>query len=189
RVQLLRAGDALSPAERKKILRREKGLREAHQAEWVGDWAALAPSTGPEGRGQLDFPGPKPFRFIRGVLSEATIDGLTLECARAFVAAPQTRMVTRLFVGGHSHEGVRELQRWPYFANLRVFQYGWTSDEVYGDFCHFQCHLNGEKVFNFVKKMPRLEELYVFASDTSADRIFALKTLANLRVMQIYDTH
>jgi uncharacterized protein (TIGR02996 family) len=192
-VQLRLEDESLSPAERKELQQREEALLEAHQEEWVGDWAQLAPNTGPEGRGQIDFPGPKPFRFIRGILAEATFDVLTDECARAFVAAPQTRMVMRLLVGGDAYaddgETLRTLLGWPHVENLRVFQFGWTSDEEYGDFCHFQCHLDGRDVLDLVKRMPQLEELYVFASDTPADRIAGLKTLDHLRVLQIYHTH
>jgi uncharacterized protein (TIGR02996 family) len=190
-VQLRLEDESLRPAEREELRQREKDLLQAHQEEWVGEWARLAPETGPEGRGQIDFPGPKPFRFIRGILAEATIDELTEECARAFVTAPQTRMVRRLLVGGDTFDddALEVLQAWPHLANLRVFQFGWTSNEDYGDFCHFQCHLHGECVLDFVKQMPRLEELYVFASRTPADRIARLKTLDHLRVLQIYHTH
>src|SRR5262249_3823416 len=127
-VQLQLEDPSLGADQRQGLRRRESALLAAHQAEWVGGWAALAPSTGPEGRGQVDFPGPKPFRFIRGILAEVTIDELTPECARAFVAAPQTRLVTRLFVGGDTfedegQEAQRELLRWPGLANLRVLQF------------------------------------------------------------------
>src|SRR5262245_40951791 len=100
-LQLTLENARLPAAQRKKLQKREKELLDAHKAEWVGEWADLAQSTGPEGRAQVDFPGPKPFRMIRGLLAEVTIDDLTLECAHAFVAAPQTRFVRRLFIGGH----------------------------------------------------------------------------------------
>jgi uncharacterized protein (TIGR02996 family) len=205
-VQMALEDDALSAEQREKLARRERELLAKHQREWVGDWAELAPAADPEGRGQLDFPGPKPFRFIRGVLAEVTIDELTLECAQAFVASPQTGMVRRLFLGGYAFqepgqydpgdlnipdEAVHEpsrvvLPRWKHFSNLRVFQLGWTSDEEYGDFCHFQCHLGGGDVCSLVRNMPRLEELYLFASGVDVPRLFALRTLRNLRVLQVY---
>jgi uncharacterized protein (TIGR02996 family) len=190
-VQLRLEDESLSPAERKELQQREEALLETHQEEWVGDWAQIVSATGPEGRGQIDFPGPKPFRFIRGILAEATIDELTDKCARAFVTAPQTRMVMRLLVGGDAFgdDATLVLRDWPHLANLRVFQFGWTSDEEYGDFCHFQCHLDGSVILDLVKRMPCLEELYVFASDTPADTIAGLKTLEHLRVLQIYHTH
>jgi uncharacterized protein (TIGR02996 family) len=201
RVQLALEDEKLPAAERKKLQRRESELLEAHQADWVGEWADLAPATGPEGRGQLDFPGPKPFCFLRGILAEATIDNLTRNCAQAFVQAPQTRLIRRLFVGGFAYEEPDEdddrdveegelsrdvLPRWPHFGNLRVFQLGWTSDEEYGNFCHFQCHLHGDPVTELVRRMPRLEELYVFISGGYGADLLSLKTLRHLRVLQLY---
>jgi uncharacterized protein (TIGR02996 family) len=211
-VQLALEDESKSAEERKKLQQREKALLKKHQAEWVGDWPSLARSGGPEGRGQLDFAGPKPVRFLRGILAEATIDELTVDCARAFVRDPCTRFIRRLFVGGflyleaereeHENEHEEELQaddfpegteypsehillRWPHFANVRIFQFGWTGDDVYDDFCNLQCHLDGEHAYDFVKQMPRLEELYLFAHRVDGSKIAALP-LPNLRVLQIY---
>lgn len=204
-VQLALEGPELAPAARKKLQRRERDLLKAHQEEWVGAWAALAPVVGPTGRGQIDFPGPKPFRFIRGILAEVTIDSLTLECARAFVAAPQTRLVRRLFLGDDyqapgsydatgvdlrwgdkNHPSRVVLPEWPHFSNLRVFQFGWTSDEEYGDFCHFQCHAQGDWTLPLVRRMHRLEELYLFADGIGVGTLFGFRTLNNLQVLQLY---
>jgi uncharacterized protein (TIGR02996 family) len=203
----LRLEDESLPAEARHALRqREEELLAAHRARWVGAWADLAQPTGPEGRGQVDFPGPKPARFVRGLLAEATIDGMTVQCARAFVRAPQTRLLRRLFVGGFAfqergeydpeddtfspldvHQPARAvLPRWPHFENLRVFQLGWTSDEEYGDFCDFQCHEGGGEVLALVRRMPRLEELYLFADGIDVGGLFALPTLDNLRLLQVY---
>jgi uncharacterized protein (TIGR02996 family) len=205
-VQMALEEQDLSAEQRRRLKRRESALLKKHQAEWVGDWAGLAPATGPEGRAQVDFPGPKPFRFIRGILAEVTIDALSLACARAFVRAPQTSLVRRLFVGGWAFEEPGEynpgdlavsaddeysparlvLPDWPHWSNLRVFQFGWTSDERYDERCRFQCHLDDQDAVSLVRRMPRLEELYVFASGTGAESIFAMKHLSNLRVLQVY---
>jgi hypothetical protein len=207
-VQLALEDPKLKAPERKKFQAREKELLEKHRAEWVGDWADKVSSHGPEGRGQLDLPGPKPFRFVRGVLTEVTIDALTLACARAINAAPQLRLVRKLAVGGFAYEepgtydegddtaGAEDnyepsgalFPKWPYFANLRSFQFGWTSDEEYGDFCHFQCHLDGNKIVNLVQKMTLLEELYLFAHAVDCKKLFGLR-LPNLRVLQVYHSH
>lgn len=205
-VQLALEDPGLAAAARKKLQRRERDLLRAHQDEWVGEWASLTRPTGPEGRGQLDFPGPKPFRFIRGILAEVTLDEITVECARAFVASPQTRLVRRLFLGGFAYQEPGEYDaggftfgpqeesfpsqvvfpQWPHFPNLRVFQFGWTSDEEYGEFCHFQCHLWGRGVLDLVRQMHRLEEVHVFADGVDVGGLFGLKTLKNLRVLQLY---
>ncbi len=46
---------------------------------------------------------------------------------------------------------------------VRRFQYGWLADEDYDDFCHFQCHLSADLIYDFVKQMPDVEELLIFA--------------------------
>ncbi len=113
---------------------------------------------------------------------------MTPACARALVrCAHQTRHVRRLFVGEYPARSV--LPQWPHFSNLHVFQTGWTSNEEYGDSCHFQCHLWGLNTVALVRRMPRLEELYVFASEYDAGPLFDLETLKNLRVLQLYHSH
>jgi uncharacterized protein (TIGR02996 family) len=204
RVLLALEEEGLSPSVREELHQREKELLEAHQDEWVGDWANLGERRGPFGRGQLDFPTPT-FDFERGILSTATIESLTVACARAFVREPQTRMIQRLYLGSWAYEEPGEydveeeiadddvgapsrpvLSLWPHFANLRVFQLGWTSDEDYGGECWWQCHLSGQGVCDLVEKMPRLEELYLFADSIDTKRLFSLPTLNHLRILQVY---
>jgi uncharacterized protein (TIGR02996 family) len=187
-VQLALEDERRSSAERRKLKKREEELLKAHCMEWVGEWATQAEVGRPEGYGQLDFPTTQVHTFIRGVLAEVTIGELSDKCAEAFVRSAQTRMVRRLFIGGWGYEGEYEaydvLARWAYFANLRTFQLGWTSDEQYDDYCSFQCHLNGDPALNLVKKMPNIEELYLFAHDVAGD-VFGIR-MPNLRVLQVY---
>jgi uncharacterized protein (TIGR02996 family) len=75
--------------------------------------------------------------------------------------------------------------RWPYLRNVRRFQFGWQADEVYDDFCHFQCHLRGDRAYDFVKQMPDVEEVLVFAHLDDASKLVALP-MANLRLLQLY---
>jgi uncharacterized protein (TIGR02996 family) len=221
-LQLALEDESRSAEERKKLQQREAELLSEHEEEWVGYWLPLARArmTGPEGRGQIDFPAPKPYCFVRGCLAEVSIDELTIECARAFVASTQTRLVRSLRVGGWAFQerleegGEREpdeetyrplpdedipacydpsqfvLLRWPYFANLRVFQLGWTSQEEYGadNFCPFQCHLGASQAIEYVKQLARLEELYLFAHAVNTTRLFVLP-MPNLRVLQLYHSH
>lgn len=202
-VQLGLENQSLPKDERARLKKREQALLTQHRSEWAGEWVDLVPYGSPEGRGQLDFPEPRPVRFVRGLPAEAVIGEFKVESARAFVRSTQTRFVRKLYVGGFGYEeegdyeagedtgggrsepGETVLARWPHFANLRVFQFGWTSDEEYGDFCHFQCHLDGDNAHEWVRKMPRLEELYLFAHRVDGHRLFALP-LPNLRVLQVY---
>jgi uncharacterized protein (TIGR02996 family) len=188
-VQLRLEDESLPTAERKKLQARERQLLAEHQDEWVGEWAMLIEPEAPFGRGQIDTAGGVTFRFERGCLAEVYLPCLGATCARSFVRSPQTRLVRKLFVGTNHYKddgGIDELRNWPHLGSLRFFQIGWTSDEEYGDFCHFQCHTSVSSVSAFVTKMPLLEELYVFAWGVEdLGKLFALP-LPNLRVLQVY---
>jgi len=83
------------------------------------------------------------------------------------------------------YPGEHVVLRWPYMRQVRRFQYGWVSDEVYGDFCNFQCHLGGDHVYDYLKQMPDVEEVLVFAHFRDATKLVALP-MPNLRVLQLY---
>jgi uncharacterized protein (TIGR02996 family) len=156
-----------------------------------------------------------PVAFVRGLPAEVVVGDMGYLCARGFSRAPQTRFVRRLGIGGFDYDfdedleehlsedeaeamlaqdaeeaTVQEFSSWPYMANLRVFQFGWTSDESSYEKeddkrCWFQCHLSGRNVHQYVLRMPRLEELYVFAHYVDGDKLFSLP-MRNLRVLQVY---
>ena len=46
--------------------------------------------------------------------------------------------------------------------------------------------MNGEVAVDLIKKMPRIEELYLLAHQVDLKTLFGLKTLPNLRVLQVY---
>jgi uncharacterized protein (TIGR02996 family) len=187
-VQLRLEDEALAAAERKKLQDRERQLLAEHMDEWVGDWDQMIEPEGPDGRGQIDTAGGRLFRFVRGCLAEVYLPRLSRACAREFVRSSQTRLVRKLFVGSEDCEdwdGINELRNWPHLGNLRSLQFGWTSDEEYGDFCLFQCHTSVPSVSAFLTQTPLLEELYLFAGAGDCAELFGLP-LPNLRVLQVY---
>jgi uncharacterized protein (TIGR02996 family) len=206
-VQLALEDAGRTKAERTKLKAREKALLKAHETKWTGDWVdQVGDGNQPEGGGQHPFPEPHPVEFLRGLPARAVLANLGVNGARAFVASPQTRFVRHLSIGGYKYEESGTdyepgedtnpihdlpeppqtvLYNWPHFSNLRVFQLGWTSDEVYGDFCDFQCHLTGNHVHEMIKRMPHIEELYLFAHQVNGHRLFALP-MPNLRILQMY---
>jgi uncharacterized protein (TIGR02996 family) len=204
RVQVALEDESLPAAARKKLHAREKELLKKHEKEWVGDWAELyqAP-TGTEGRGQINHTGGRKYEFKRGLLTTVHFGELTVAAARAFVKAPQVRLVHELFIGCHDYgeafepgpdipEDAEEdeaaqhvLLRWPHLRNVRRFQFGWASDEVYDDFCNFQCHLRAHRLYDFVKQLLDIEELLVFAHFRDLEKLVALP-MPRLRVLQLY---
>ena len=130
---------------------------------------------------------------------------LTVAAARAFVKAPQTRFVRELFIGNHSfddtefdpepeipedveaYDGAADyvLFRWPHMRNVRRFQVGWMEDEDYGNYCGFQCHIHCEHLAEFVKQMPDVEEILVFAQFQDVTKLAGLP-MPRLRLLQLY---
>ncbi|MCE9562758.1 MAG: WGR domain-containing protein [Planctomycetes bacterium] len=192
-IQIALENESLPKPERKKLLKREVEFLGTHEAEWVGNWAEhFDAPTSTEGRGQINHTGGRKYEFKRGLLSTANFGELTVAAARAFVQSPQTRFIHELFIGYYAYEedgdddtARQMLLGWPHMRHVRRFQYGWIADEVYGDFCNFQCHLPGEHVYDFVKQMPDVEELLIFAHFTDSVKLVALP-MPHLRVLQLY---
>jgi uncharacterized protein (TIGR02996 family) len=211
RIQLALEGEPLAVAERQTWLARARALIEQHQRDWAGPWVGLARyDRAPEDTGQLDFPEPRPVRYVRGLPAEAVVGEASLGWAAAFATCPHSWLVRKLSVGGFSwqepEEGpetpippelaflrqvgggnavVEALKRWAGLANLRTFQLGWTADEGYEGPCRFRCTVSGRKAHELVARMPRLEEVYLFAKDVNGGALFALP-MPCLRVLQVY---
>src|SRR5262249_32522585 len=139
---------------------------------------------------------------------------LTTGFARALARAPQARLLRRLVIqaspnyaeedeGGDEGEGDDEgadrrdegdevwplhpLRRAAYLSNVRVFQLGEQyQDTKWGG---ASCHTNGDGVVGLIKKKPRLEELYLMAHRVDTRALFGLKTLTNLRVLEVDHLH
>jgi uncharacterized protein (TIGR02996 family) len=204
-VQRALEDETLSAAARKKLRAREKQLLKAHEKEWVGDWADRVESPSvPNYYRHVDLTGDHKYEFKRGLLTTANFGELTVAAARAFAKAPETRFVRELFIGGHPYEedyepgpdvpegiesyegaGDHALFPWPHLRNVRRFQLGWMEKEDYTDHCPFHCQVTGRHVYDFVKQMPHVEEVLVFAHFHGAEPLVALP-MPKLRVLQLY---
>jgi uncharacterized protein (TIGR02996 family) len=83
--------------------------------------------------------------------------------------------------------GLFPLRRSPYLGNVRVFRLGELDEsrDGYGG----NCHTEGDAAADVVKKMPKIEELYLLAHNVDMNALFRLKTLDRLRVLQIDAQH
>jgi uncharacterized protein (TIGR02996 family) len=207
-VQLALEDESRTPAERKKLQAREKALLKKHEKEWVGAWADAVPDPVEV---ELDYwnvnpTGGKKYVFEGGLLTTLNIGKLTVPVARAVVAATELKFVRALFVGhvisepeGEEEEfepgpdipegidryhGQYPLLRWSQLRYIRRFGWGWPANEERRDY-YFNCGMPGDHVYDFVKQMPDVEELLVFAHVRDANKLVALP-MPDLRVFQLY---
>jgi uncharacterized protein (TIGR02996 family) len=86
---------------------------------------------------------------------------------------------------GGDYPGQMVLLRWPQLRYVRHFGWGYPAEEDYGDWASHRCFTVGDHVYDFVKQMPDVEELRVFAHVRDANKLVALP-MPNLRVFELY---
>jgi uncharacterized protein (TIGR02996 family) len=204
-VQLALQDEAVPTARRKQLAQREKSLLKKHEKEWIGPLANFPdPVDMDRDYWSLNPTGGKKYVFEGGLLTTLNIGRLTVPVARGVVAAPELRFVRNLFVGHVAYEpdeegdefeegpdvpegvdcqGQYPLLRWPQLRHVRCFGWGWPANEERG--FNFNSGMVGYRVYDFVKQMPDLEELRVFAHVRDANKLVALP-MPNLRVFQLY---
>lgn len=192
-------------AERAELKKKEVALLKKHRKRWLGALATI----------EKDEDHPVEFTFARGWLSRAHFASLTVEQARALVAAPGAQFLRALDIesveydaptgvyvytgvnyppgpdvpdGGQQIEapGLHALLRAPALAGLRSFRLGSGGTGLDGaDDAEHYASATGAIAHQLVAKMPALEELYLLATRVDGGAIFALP-LPNLRVLQFY---
>ncbi len=201
-VQLALEDEGHPADSRKELKKRERALLKAHAEEWLGGLAEFLLAPPDEDEGTSRHADGSEFQFARGWLDSIRVPEISVAFARALARAPQARLLRRLTIEGLLYEepgeyepgddvpaggespSVHVLLSCPSFPNLRVFHLG---EPMEGDYSN--CHTSGETAADLVARMPRLEELYLLAHRVDMDRLFALKNLINLRVLQIYHNY
>jgi uncharacterized protein (TIGR02996 family) len=212
-VQLALEDEGKSTAERKKLQKREKELLKKHDRGWLGELAPfLLDQEGiPENLlkdHQLGEEAPAyaySFDMRRGWLDRVEGGYISVAFSRALARAPQARLLSRLILKGDDGERPEDLGehedapdedyvglglglalfpllRSRYLGNVRHLQIG---EQVEGEE-YYSCHMDGHAAVGLVKLMPRLERLELLAHGVDTDQLFGLKTLDNLRILQVY---
>jgi uncharacterized protein (TIGR02996 family) len=200
-VQLALEDPKVPAAKRKNLQKKEKALFKKHGRDWLGElagWFLDRKKREDYARCECEY------RFSRGWLDTLEANNFTVDFCRTLARAPQTRLLRRLVLKEEAFEEEGEFERgddipedqqyfvasYPllrarYLGNVRVFQLGeQVAEKVDGG--SFNCHTQGEAAVGLVKLMPKLEELYLLAHSVDANQLFGLKTLHNLRVLQLY---
>ncbi len=203
RVQLALEDPNLSQQERQQLRRREQELQGRHGRDWLGGLAPhLLDQQGvPERRRRTDRAWH--FQFARGWLDSVHGWYLGVEAARAFARSlPPLRLFRRLTIEESAFEPPGEFTPGPdvpddtsypalyalghgvTFPNLRVLQVGVRPEDVtHGAFDRTAW---AEGVVDMIARLPRVEELYLFANEVPTERLFALPNLTRLHVLEIH---
>lgn len=173
--------------ERNELQAREQALLAEHAGRWLGGLAEALDDC--------------EYVFARGWLDSLSFGDLSLACARALSKAPEARLLRRLeiqnagFIDEEATDDEDEeidesevvmaaLAKTQSFPNLRVFQLGELANPGEIESINTQMNFRCDAV-TLVKKMPRLEELYLGAHGVDVGKLFALKSLTHLRILQV----
>jgi uncharacterized protein (TIGR02996 family) len=207
RIQLALEDESKDAAERKRLKSQETKLLKKHRAEWLGELGGVIidPKPHPEYEWRTLEAS---FTFRRGWLDSLKLGNYGVEDMRVLARSPATRLLRtlHLYANNFEEEGEFEpgddippgeeyavqlfpLLRSRHLGNVRTFILGEQmsdKDDRDADDGEFNCNTEGAGAVGLIKKMPRLEELHLLAHGITADELFTLKTLSNLRVLLLY---
>jgi hypothetical protein len=206
--------DSGRPAEERRQLRQREGeLLKQHARQWLGDLGRFfdGPWSGPDKpyhyqfvRGWLDLLRVLPFPdAILAALARSPEARLLrrLEVVydmryHPFEFDQFTNGPNAALTGNETpNESYEEaallppLLGSPYLSNLRAFKFGFSDTghpPGHSTMISLFQDCNAEQVIELLRKCSRLEELYLNTSLPGIDRLFALPTLGNIRVLQYY---
>jgi uncharacterized protein (TIGR02996 family) len=181
-VQLALEDEARPPAERKPLQEREAALLAQHSREWLGTLAPFVLDQEGVGEWAVQNDRGHAASFARGWVDSLRLFEITSETARALREAPPTlRLLRHLYIRESELDdpGLEELVACPYLGNLRSFQLGPEGS---------QTHTDGASAVQLIAKMPRLEELRLFAHGVDTRALFAMP-LPHLRVLYVHHLH
>jgi uncharacterized protein (TIGR02996 family) len=171
--------------ERRQLQARAKQLLNEHHREWLGNLADDLFPPNEDGRLALQTI-PTKHHFARGwldslMLRDSTDFGRRTDLGPLLCLAPEARLLRELVL--EYDDGVVEsLLASPYLLNLRVLQLGKPINGLYDS----SLVVESPRFSELVAKLPRIEELRLFATHYDAARLYGLSNLTSLRVLQIY---
>src|SRR5262245_40025950 len=205
-VQLRLEDERLPAAERRELETREEQLLKKHERDWLGP---LAPYLLDKHTAYLEeeyYRSKQTYahRWRRGSLDSVTAYYLTLSIAHALADSPAARWLRELRLlddlatagavevdqpaprartprGVRDHLSLFELIDSPCLANLRVLQVG---DETGGEDSWTDCHCYMPGLEHVLAHTLRVEELVLLCKGYDVKKVFGLKNLTRLRVLQ-----
>jgi uncharacterized protein (TIGR02996 family) len=175
RVQLRLEARRLSAEERKKLTRKEKQLRIAHEHEWLGPRLAdyLIDGGGDQVHVAVTDAEEAPREYRRGWLDKLAVLYLDKGLGGALAESPAIRLLRELVVKDTSDEAeaVAPLAAAKTLLNVRKL----TVEDYSSD----------APVSDLIANLPRVEEIHLLAAGLDSGRLFGLRNLENLRVLHV----
>jgi len=181
-VQLALEDPSRSPGQRRELQEREAALLVGHLPDWLGPIHAMF--TGDDGSpfGLEYFSADRcKYRFARGWLESLTLDFINDEIVDALGACPAAGLLREFgFANDDDDAPARgRVAALPFLGTMRKFRIGPDDD---------QCHVTGTGIAPAIARMPRLEELYLYAHRVEVAQVFALP-MPHLRTLHADHLH
>jgi uncharacterized protein (TIGR02996 family) len=173
-------------AERRQLQARANELLQEHHREWLGNLAEdlLLSDEALARFWPRSIQPPIEHQFARGwlaslVLRDSADFGRQPDLGPLLCLAPEARLLRKLVLE-YDDGLVETLSESPFLRNVRVFHLGrpMSGEEFPNVPCPFLAEL--------IAKLPRIEEMRLFAQEYNAARLFALPSLSPLRILQVY---
>jgi uncharacterized protein (TIGR02996 family) len=179
-VQLALEDPKLKAPERKKLQKREQAILDAHLRGWLGELAPYLLDQQEVWEWAVKNDLGYKFRLSRGWVDYLRLFHIGPDIARAVASNPLLRLLHHLVTRSADYEdpGGEELTAAPFLGNLRSFELGEEG----------QGRLRRGEVFDLFEKMPRIEELRLYAHGVDVQKLFALP-LPHLRVLHVHHLH
>ncbi len=137
------------------------------------------------------------YRIERGWLAEIVVEEVDPKLSEALITAPEARLLRRLAIGypqqWHDPDEPNPvlLTDSDNLRNLRVLQLGTIdgfraeqSDPITYN-ARWELYQAGEPIWDWIARLPHLEELYLECLTVRTEDLFGLDTLRNLRILQV----
>jgi uncharacterized protein (TIGR02996 family) len=176
-----------SEAERRQLQARARELLQEHHREWLG---ILADDLLPPDE-DLKWAWPWPNHLIEHQFARGWLDSLSLrsptdllyraDLGPLLCLAPEARLLRKLVLE-YDDGLVEALLASPFLQNLRVFHLGRSMSGP----ADFPQVTESPSLPEFAGKLPRIEELRLYARGYEPARLFSLPNLSSLRILQVY---
>ena len=212
-VQLALEDTSRTPAQRKTLEAVEKQILVDHQKAWFGPLGEYLIDQRDVGEYLRKAGVQNRYRLRRGWLDSVSFAQPSLRAMRVLSRAPIARMLSELIVNDDNYEdgytgengdvpqpGIDDLPedaeegqytlygllQASFLPMLRKLQCGDAVEENYDDYASFNCHFSGQVIHKLVERLPKIEELRLFAHNIDTAKLFSFKNLTNLRLLQVY---